>query len=101
MYAFDLHRPKSVAEAAALLRDRDEAKLIAGGQTLIPTLRQRLPAPPDPLARSGVGGCAVIELRDKTLSIGAMARHREVAESVVVQKATPALAELAALIGDP
>jgi aerobic carbon-monoxide dehydrogenase medium subunit len=101
MYAFDLHRPKSVAEAAALLRDRDEAKLIAGGQTLIPTLRQRLAAPLHLVDLSGVGGLVGIELKGKTLSIGAMARHGEVAGSAVVQKAIPALAELAALIGDP
>jgi carbon-monoxide dehydrogenase medium subunit len=101
MYAFDLHRPKSVAEAAALLRDRDEAKLIAGGQTLIPTLRQRLAAPQHLVDLSGVGGLVGIEMKGKTLSIGAMACHGEVAESAVVQKAIPALAELAALIGDP
>jgi aerobic carbon-monoxide dehydrogenase medium subunit len=101
MYAFDLHRPKSLAEAAALLRDRDEAKLIAGGQTLIPTLRQRLAAPQHLVDLAGVGGLAGIELKGKALAIGAMARHAAVAESALVQKAIPALAELAALIGDP
>ena len=101
MYAFDLHRPKSVAEAAALLRDREEAKLIAGGQTLIPTLRQRLGAPQHLVDLSGIGGLGGIEIKGKTLVIGAMARHGEVAQSLFVQKAIPALAELAALIGDP
>jgi aerobic carbon-monoxide dehydrogenase medium subunit len=101
MYAFDLHRPKSVAEAAALLRDRNEAKLIAGGQTLIPTLRQRLAAPQHLVDLASVGGLASIELKGKTLVIGAMATHGAVAASAVVQKAIPALAELAALIGDP
>src|SRR6202165_349590 len=101
MYAFDLHRPKSVTEAAALLRDRDEAKLIAGGQTLIPTLRQRLAAPQHLVDLGGVGGLAGIELKGKALSIGAMARHAAVGGAALVHRAIPARAELAALIGDP
>src|SRR6202521_4503319 len=101
MYAFDLHRAKALAEAAALLRDRDEAKLIAGGQTLIPTLRQRLAAPKHLVDLAGVGGLSGIKLKDKTLTIGAMTRHGEVATSPAVQKAIPALTELAMLIGDP
>jgi len=46
MYAFEYHRPTSLADAAALVSGNDDAKLIAGGQTLIPTLKQRLASPP-------------------------------------------------------
>jgi carbon-monoxide dehydrogenase medium subunit len=101
MYAFELHRPRSLKEAAALLRERDEAKLIAGGQTLIPTLRQRLAAPKHLVDLAAVSGLARIEVKGKTLVIGAMARHGEVANSAAVQKAISALAELASSIGDP
>ena len=45
MYAFDYHRPQSVAEAAKLLASTPEAKLLAGGHTLLPTMKQRLAVP--------------------------------------------------------
>ncbi|MBS7540704.1 FAD binding domain-containing protein [Ancylobacter lacus] len=101
MFAFTYHRPSSVRKAAALAASVADGKLLAGGHTLIPTLKQRLAAPGDVIDLGGIPDLAGIELRGRTLSIGAMTRHAEVAASPVVKEAVPALAYLAGLIGDP
>lgn len=101
MYATNYVKAKSLAEAAKLLASNPEAKLMAGGMTLVPTLKQRL-AKPSHLVDIG----ALTELRGITakagaVTIGAATKHHEVATSAVVKKAIPALAYLASLIGDP
>jgi aerobic carbon-monoxide dehydrogenase medium subunit len=101
MYPFTLHRPSTVRQAANLLAKSDDAKLLAGGQTLIPTMKQRLASPANVIDLSLIDGLSGIELRGRSLVIGAMTRHAEVAGSPVVQEHLPALAELADEIGDP
>jgi carbon-monoxide dehydrogenase medium subunit len=101
MYPFTLHRPSSVRQAANLLAKGEEAKLLAGGQTLIPTMKQRLASPANLIDLSRIDGLSGIEQRGRSIVIGAMTRHAEVASSPVVQEHLPALAELAAEIGDP
>lgn len=101
MFAFNYHRPASVRKAVTLLGATDDAKLLAGGQTLIPTLKQRLASPGDLIDLGAVPDLAGIEMRGRTLSIGAMTRHAAVASSPVVREAIPALADLAGVIGDP
>ncbi|TMJ54650.1 MAG: xanthine dehydrogenase family protein subunit M [Alphaproteobacteria bacterium] len=101
MYAFTLHRPSSVRQAANLLAKSEDAKLLAGGQTLIPTMKQRLASPASLIDLSLIEGLSGIELRGRSIVIGAMTRHAEVADSPVVQENLPALAELAGEIGDP
>lgn len=101
MYAFDYHRPSSVRQAANMLKSNGEAKILAGGQTLIPTLKQRLAAPEALIDLNGVEGLDTIELKGRTLHVGAMACHASVATSDVVKEAIPALAALAEGIGDP
>jgi len=101
MYAFTLHRPSSVRQAANLLAKGEDAKLLAGGQTLIPTMKQRLASPASLIDLSLIEGLSGIELRGRSIVIGAMTRHAEVADSPVVQENLPALAELAGEIGDP
>lgn len=116
MYNFEFHRPTTVDEAVRFLKSED-AKLMAGGQTLLPTMKQRLAAPKHVIDLGGVTGLASIQhaggslvmgkagggtvLRGGTLTIGALARHAEVAESTDVKESIPALASLAAGIGDP
>ena len=100
MYNFEYHRPKSVADAVAALKKASDGKLVAGGQTLIPTLKQRLAQPSDLVDLSGVKELAGIKVDGKTVTIGAMTRHAEVAASAEVAKAIPALAALASGIGD-
>jgi carbon-monoxide dehydrogenase medium subunit len=98
MYAFDFKRPNTLEEAAALAHG--EAKLLAGGQTLIPTLKQRLAAPSMLVDLAGIAALRGISVTDERVTIGAMTRHAEVAFSSAVKAAIPALADLAGNIGD-
>jgi len=101
MYEFKYHRPATVRQAANLLIKNEDAKLIAGGHTLVPVMKQRLASPPHLVDLSHIEGLDTIELKGRALVIGATARHAEVANSAVVAEAIPALAHLAGLIGDP
>jgi len=101
MYAFKYHRPATVRQAANLLQKNEDAKLIAGGHTLVPVMKQRLAAPPHLVDLSRIAGLDQIEIKGRSLVIGATAKHADVAASAVVGEAIPALAELAGLIGDP
>lgn len=100
MYPFAYHRPSSVADAAALLARSEDGRLLAGGMSLIPTLRFRLARASDLIDLNGIDSLAGIERRDGTLRIGAMTRHAAVAASPAVAEAIPALAALAESIGD-
>jgi carbon-monoxide dehydrogenase medium subunit len=101
MYEFKYHRPDTVRQAANLLLKNEDAKFVAGGHTLIPVMKQRLAAPPHIIDLSHIEGLNGIEMKGRSLVIGATAKHAEVANSPIVGEAFPALAELAALIGDP
>jgi len=101
MYDFTYHKPTSVADAAALISKAEDGKLMAGGMTLIPTLKQRLARPTDVVDLGGVGGLAGIKKEGNAVVIGAMTTHAAVAHSDVVKGAIPALAALAEGIGDP
>ncbi len=100
MYALTYQRAKSLADAASLLAQHSEAKLLAGGQTLIPTLKARLAQPSHVIDLAKVAELKGITEAGGTLTIGAMTRHVEVASSSMVKKAIPALANMASLIGD-
>lgn len=99
MRAFRYHRPASLAEAAALAA-QPEAKLLAGGQSLVQAMKLRLASPSDVVDLGALKDLAGIKTDGRTLTIGAMTRHAEVAESAEVRKAIPALAQLAGMIGD-
>src|SRR5689334_16769329 len=101
MYEFKYHRPATVRQAANLLIKNEDAKLIAGGHTLLPVMKQRLASPPHLVDLSHIEGLDAIEMKGRSLVIGATARHAEVANSATVGEAIPALAELAGMIGDP
>jgi carbon-monoxide dehydrogenase medium subunit len=100
MYEFNYHKPGSLNDATSLLGNA-EAKLVAGGMTLIPTLKQRLAKPSDLVDLGAIGNLKGISLDGDTLVIGAMTRHAEVNRSPVVRSTIPALAALAGMIGDP
>lgn len=100
MYEFEHHKPASVADAVSALKGADDGKLLAGGQTMIPTLKQRLASPSDLIDLSGIGELKGISVGGGTVTIGAMTKHAEVAASKDVKSAIPALAELADNIGD-
>jgi aerobic carbon-monoxide dehydrogenase medium subunit len=101
MYDFAYHRPSSVRQAVNLLTKVSDAKLLAGGQTLIPTMKQRLASPANLIDLSLVEELVGIELKGRSIDMGAMTRHADVASSAVVQENLPALGALAAKIGDP
>lgn len=100
-YQFNYHRPKSLADALALLKSSPDAKLLAGGQTLIATMKMRLANPSDLIDISGLKELNYIRVDANAVTIGAAVTHAEVAESAEIRRALPALAELAHLIGDP
>jgi carbon-monoxide dehydrogenase medium subunit len=100
MYAFSYHRPDSI-EAAAKLAAQDDAKILAGGHTLIPTMKQRLASPAHIIDLNKTAGLTGISAAGGGVTIGAMTRHADVASSAVVKGAIPALAALAGVIGDP
>ena len=100
MYDFNYHRPSSVADAAKLAGS-GEAKIVAGGMTLVPTMKQRLAQPSDLVDLAGIAELKGIKVDGNTVTIGAMTTHNDVAHSADVKKTIPALAPLAEGIGDP
>lgn len=101
MYQFNLVHPKSLADAEAFLAKADDPKLLAGGQTLIPTLKQRLAMPSDVIDIGNLKELSFIRAEGDAITIGAGTTHFDVADSADVKKHNPALSHLAGLIGDP
>jgi len=101
MYSLSYLKAKSVKEAAEFVARNPEAKLLAGGMTLIPTLKARLARPTHLVDIANLPELRRIEAKGGKLVIGAGTKHHEVATSAVVKKAIPALAGLAGEIGDP
>jgi carbon-monoxide dehydrogenase medium subunit len=100
MKSFAYHRPETVPQAVALLSS-DTAKPLAGGMTLLPTMKLRLAAPSAMIDLSAIPGLSGIAVSATHLTVGAMTTHDTVARSADVVKAIPALAKLAGGIGDP
>jgi aerobic carbon-monoxide dehydrogenase medium subunit len=101
MYNFAFHRPTTVRQAAGLLARNPEAKLLAGGHSLLPVMKQRLASPSALIDLSLVLGLSDVELKGRSVVIGAMTRHADVANSLVLQEALPGLAMVPNSIGDP
>jgi carbon-monoxide dehydrogenase medium subunit len=99
---FEYHAPESLEEAVALLgRHGEEAKLIAGGHSLLPLMKLRFAQPAHLIDLRRVPGLAGIREEGDTVVIGAMTTHRMVEQSEVVRRRLPLLAEAAGVIGDP
>jgi carbon-monoxide dehydrogenase medium subunit len=101
MYDFAYHRPKSLDEALKALSAASDGKFLAGGMTLIPTLKQRLAQPSDLIDLGQIADLKGIRKEGNDIVVGAMTPHAEVAGSPEVRSAIPALAHLAQSIGDP
>jgi len=84
-----------------MFKASDDAKYLAGGMTLLPTMKQRLAAPAVVIDLNGIDSLRGIEKQNDHIVIGAMTTHADVAASKLVQQYIPALAELASVIGDP
>jgi len=98
--AFDYAAPKTVADATRLLRRHPDAKIMAGGQSLLSLMKLRVAAPPLVVDLGRIKGLAYIRKRGNTLAIGAMTTHAEIAASATVREEARALAEAAEAIGD-
>jgi aerobic carbon-monoxide dehydrogenase medium subunit len=101
MYQTTYVRAGSLTEAQNLLRDNPEAKLISGGQTLVPTLRQRLARPSHVVDIAHLSELRGLSQEGDRVVIGATTTHADVAASDLVRQKIPGLAHLAGLIGDP
>ena len=101
MYEFTYQRPTSLDAAAKLFAAADDGKYLAGGMTLIPTMKQRLAQPSDLIDLGAITELSGIRREGDELVIGATTTHAQVAASDEVRSAIPALAELADHIGDP
>jgi len=100
--AFDYHAPKNVKEALGLLgKLKDDAKVLAGGHSLIPMMKLRLAQPKHLIDLQKVPGLSGIKADGKALAIGAMTTHWEIESSSTVKSKLPVLAEVASVIGDP
>ncbi len=98
MYAFTLERPTTLVDAAKLAASG--AKVLAGGQTLLASMKQRLADPGQLADLGGIKELAGIKREGNAFVIGAMTRHLDVANHADIKAAIPALADLAAHIGD-
>src|SRR3954462_1973810 len=100
MHAFEYHRPSTTKDALALGTEKPEGRYLAGGQSLVQAMKVRLSSPSDLIDLGAIGDLKALSADSGSVSIGAMVRHAEVAASPAVQKAIPALAQLAGMIGD-
>lgn len=100
MKDFTFHRPTTIKEAVGLLHGRDGAKVLAGGQSLLPVLKLELAEPSDLISLAHLPELRDIRVDGGNLLIGALVTHDQVSRSPEVQKAIPALARLAGAIGD-
>jgi aerobic carbon-monoxide dehydrogenase medium subunit len=101
MKSFVYHKPQSVLEAVALLAGIPDSQLLAGGMTLLPTMKHRLAAPSALIDLAGIAALKDVSVANGTLTIGAMTRHVDVARSELIATSIPALSTLAEAIGDP
>ena len=101
MYSVTYHRASSLDDAVKLAKKGEDAKFLSGGMTLIPAMKTRLAAPSDLVDISRIDALKGVKVSGKTVTIGAATTHYDVAGDAKLQKACPALAHLASLIGDP
>jgi carbon-monoxide dehydrogenase medium subunit len=101
MYGFTFERPTTVRQAVSLLGKHEDAKLLAGGHSLIPVMKLRLAGPKVLIDLSKVEDMKGFELKGRSITIGAMTTHSEVANSPVLRQVIPGLSLVPASIGDP
>lgn len=99
--AFEYHAPSSVKQALGLLSKLDDAKILAGGHSLVPMMKLRLAQPKHLIDLRKVTGLSGIKEAKGAITIGAMTTHWEVESSKVLKTKCPILSETAAMVGDP
>lgn len=98
---FAYRKPKSLDEAVALLGEHSDARLLAGGQSLIATLNMRLSSPTLLIDINGIGGLDSIALKGGVVEIGALTRHAQAERSEVIARHAPLIARAMPFIGHP
>jgi len=98
---FEHHEPSTVDEAVTLLDDLDDPTILAGGQSLVPTMRFRLSQPDDIVDINGIDSLDYLREEGDYLRVGALARHADVEESALIDESYGGFADAAPLIGDP
>ena len=101
MYQTTYHRASSIDEAAALFAKGTEAKYLAGGQTLLPVMKQRLAAPSEVIDLARIKDLVGVELSGDTLTIKAATTYYDITQSADAKKAIPAIVHLTSVLGDP
>lgn len=101
LYSTSYHRASSVEEAGNMLSGASDGKFVAGGQTLVATLKQRLAQPSDLVDLRHIPALKGIAVDGRTVTVGAGVTHAEVAGSGLIRSVCPAICHLASLIGDP
>ena len=101
MHEFNYHTAKTISDAISTLSSSDDGVVMAGGQTLLPTLKQRLAAPSDVIDIATISDLNSITISGDTLELGALVTHASVSGSKEIAQAIPGLAKLAEGIGDP
>ena len=101
MYNFEYVRATSVDDALAKLKDAEDGLIVAGGMTLIPTMKQRLAQPSHVIDLGGLEELRGITVSGSSVTIGAMTKHDTVARSAELKQALPVLSQMAQIIGDP
>jgi carbon-monoxide dehydrogenase medium subunit len=101
MYNFTYHQPATLRQAVSLLAKTEDAKLLAGGHSLLPVMKQRLASPAAIIDISRIQELVGVELRGRSVVIGGGTTHSAVENSDVLRGAMPALADVAGMIGDP
>lgn len=99
--SFEYHRPSTLDEAISLLTANPEAKLLAGGHSLVPAMKLRLAAPEALVDLARLPDLAAIREEDGAILVGAGATHQAIASDPLVARHVPFLAEAASVIGDP
>jgi len=100
--AFDYHRADSVADALAVLAEHgDEAKLLAGGHSLLPLMKLRLAAPAVVVDVGHLADLRYVRQEGAEVAIGALTRHRQLEVAEVAHRSVPVLAHVAGQVGDP
>jgi carbon-monoxide dehydrogenase medium subunit len=99
--AFTYLCPSSIEEAIALLAADEDAKILAGGHSLLPIMKLRLAAPSALIDLGRIDGLAYVREEDGVIAVGALTRHHDVATSPLLGERAPLLAETAGHVGDP
>lgn len=99
--AFEYHAPATVKDALKLLGKLDDAKILAGGHSLVPMMKLRLAQPKNIIDLRKVTGLSGIKEDKSAITVGAMTTHWDVESSTVLKAKAPVVSETAAVIGDP